>query len=172
MKMDELQSKNDELDLLVKKIDSYDKEIFAESLRGKTIQQLMQEIQEKIASLDNFPRKNRHCVEWFDKYSAKHTELKKKFAEQLETEEGIFKLLQELDQQKQQALEKNFLKLNENFCEIFSRIVPNGWAELRLIKKDQNEESQISHPSQFQDASQLIKIGQQIYKGIKVKVSF
>jgi hypothetical protein len=41
----------------------------------------MAEIQEKMASLDNFPRKNRHCVEWFDKYSSKHSELKKKFAE-------------------------------------------------------------------------------------------
>jgi chromosome segregation ATPase len=67
--------------------------------------------------------------------------------------------LQDLDEQKQQALEKNFLRLNENFCEIFTKIVPHGWAELRLIKKDQVDESQISHPSQFQDGSQLIKIG-------------
>jgi chromosome segregation ATPase len=77
-----------------------------------------------------------------------------------------------MDNQKQQALEKNFIRLNENFCEIFSRIVPHGWAELRLIKKDLGDESQISHPSQFQDSSQVMKIGQQIYKGIKVKVSF
>jgi chromosome segregation ATPase len=52
-----------------------------------------------------------------------------------------------MDNQKQQALEKNFIRLNENFCDIFSRIVPQGWAELRLIKKDLGEESQISHPS-------------------------
>jgi len=62
--------------------------------------------------------------------------------------------------------------LNENFSEIFQKIVPNGWAELRLIKKEQRDESQISHPSQFQESSQQIKIGQQVYKGIKVKVSF
>ena len=41
-----------------------------------------------------------------------------------------------------------------------------------MIKKDQNDESQISHPSQFQEGSQVIKIGLQVYKGIKVKVSF
>ena len=118
------------------------------------------------------PRKNRHCVEWYDKYSTKNKELMKKFAEQVATEEGIMKLLVDMDQQKQQALEKNFMKLNENFCEIFQRLVPNGWAELRLVKKDQGEESQISHPSQFQESSQIIKIGLQLYKGIKVKVSF
>ena len=118
------------------------------------------------------PRKNRHCVEWYDKYSSKHKELLKKFEDQVETEQGILRLLQDMDNQKQQALEKNFIRLNENFCEIFSRIVPHGWAELRLIKKDLGDESQISHPSQFQDSSQVMKIGQQIYKGIKVKVSF
>lgn len=105
------------------------------------------------------PRKNRHCVEWYDKYSSKNKELMKKFAEQIATEEGIMKLLVDMDQQKQQALEKNFMRLNENFCEIFQRLVPNGWAELRLIKKEQGDESQISHPSQFQDSSQIIKIG-------------
>jgi hypothetical protein len=29
------------------------------------------------------------------------------------------KLLVDMDLQKQQALEKNFMRLNENFCEIF-----------------------------------------------------
>jgi hypothetical protein len=33
--------------------------------------------------LDKMPRKNRHCVEWYDKYSAKHRELLKKFEEQI-----------------------------------------------------------------------------------------
>lgn len=50
--------------------------------------------------------------------------------------------------------------------------MPAGWAELRLIKKDQGDDSQISHPSQFQDGSQVVRIGQQVYKGIKVRVSF
>ena len=62
--------------------------------------------------------------------------------------------------------------MNDHFSEIFHRVVPNGYAELRLIKKGQADESQISHPSQFQESSQLVKIGMQIYKGIKVKVSF
>lgn len=97
---------------------------------------MIKEIQEKALELERYPRKNRHCVEWYDKYSSKHQELTKKFVEQVETEESIIKLVQELDEQKQLALEKNFLKLNENFCEIFHRIVPQGWAELRLIKRD------------------------------------
>lgn len=55
----------------------------------------------RARELEKFPRMNRHCVEWFDKYSAKHNELKKKFDDQIETEQGILKLLQDLDSQKQ-----------------------------------------------------------------------
>lgn len=69
------------------------------------------------------------------------------------------KLLSDLDYQKQQALEKNFLKLNDNFLQIFERIVPNGRAELKLVKKEKEDDSQISHPSQFQDPSQVMQIG-------------
>jgi len=69
--------------------------------------------------LERYPRMNRHCVEWFDKYNSKHVELLKKFNDQDETEKGIFRLLQDLDTQKQQALERNFKTLNSNFAEIF-----------------------------------------------------
>ena len=43
-KMDELQSKNDELELQARKIESYDKQLYDESRRNKTVQQLMREI--------------------------------------------------------------------------------------------------------------------------------
>jgi structural maintenance of chromosome 3 (chondroitin sulfate proteoglycan 6) len=148
-KMDDLQNRNEQLELAMKKIETFDLVIYEEAKRGKTVQQLTKDIQEKVVSLDAFPRKNRHCVEWYDKYSAKYTELKKKFEEQIETEQGVLRLLKDLDEQKQQALEKNFVRLSANFCDIFQRIVPTGWAELRLVKKDKAEESQISHPSQF-----------------------
>ena len=72
MKMDELNTKNDEIEIQVRKIESFDREIYEASVKNKTIQQLMREIQEKAAELEKFPRKNRHCVEWYDKYSAKH----------------------------------------------------------------------------------------------------
>jgi hypothetical protein len=39
----------------------------------------VKEIQEKVMELDKMPRKNRHCVEWHEKYSSKHRELSKKF---------------------------------------------------------------------------------------------
>jgi hypothetical protein len=37
LKIDELQNKNDDLELLIKKIDSFDRDIFEESRKNKTI---------------------------------------------------------------------------------------------------------------------------------------
>lgn len=38
-----------------------------------------QEIKARGVELDKFSGKNRYCVEWFDKYSAKYNELNRKF---------------------------------------------------------------------------------------------
>ena len=101
MKIDEFQGKNYELEAQVKRIDSYDKELFEIARKDFNEQSLIQEITQKAKQLDKFPRMNRHCVEWYDKYSAKHLELKAKFEEKVETEQGIFRLLTDVDQQKQ-----------------------------------------------------------------------
>jgi structural maintenance of chromosome 3 (chondroitin sulfate proteoglycan 6) len=82
------------------------------------------------------------------------------------------RLLVDLDQQKEKALERNFKTLATNFTEIFHTIVPEGIAELKLVKDPAADESQISHPSQIKEPSQALKLGTHIYKGIKVKVSF
>ena len=42
--MDELQGKNDELEILMRKIETFDKEIYDYALKNKTIHQLMKEI--------------------------------------------------------------------------------------------------------------------------------
>lgn len=82
-------------------------------------QDLIKEIGLRVASLEKFPRMNKHCVDWFDKYNGKHEALKNKFDEQQETETGIMRLLADLEVQKLQALERNFKNLAQNFSEIF-----------------------------------------------------
>lgn len=70
----------------MRKIQIYDRELYENMLRERNIQKMMQEITNRAKELENFPRMNRHCVEWYDKYSTKHNELKKKFEDQIETE--------------------------------------------------------------------------------------
>lgn len=58
---------------------------------------LIREITEKAKELEKFPRMNRHCVDWYDKYSSKFNDLSLKFNDQEEAEKGIHKLLTDLD---------------------------------------------------------------------------
>lgn len=81
-------------------------------------------------------------------------------------------LLKQLDSQKQKALEESFKELNSRFTETFLQIVPQGHAELKLVKNEASLESQKSMPTQFPDSSQVVQLNQKIYKGIKVKVNF
>ena len=83
LKIDEIQQRNTELEGIVRKIDNnYDRQVYERVQKNFNMKELMQEITKKSQELENFPRMNRHCVDWFDKYSAKHQELKDKFNEQ------------------------------------------------------------------------------------------
>ncbi len=62
--------------------------------------------------------------------------------------------------------------MNENFAQIFSRIVPGGTARLKLVATDVAKESQKSDPSQFPDGTQVFRLAAKSYKGIKVSVAF
>ena len=79
MKIDEVQVKNDELENQLRKVDIYDKDLYENAMRERNLGRLILDITERAKELEKFPRMNRHCVEWYDKYSAKHQDLKKKF---------------------------------------------------------------------------------------------
>ncbi len=72
MKIDEVQVRNDELENMLKKVDIYDKELYENAILDRNLGRLVHEITERAKELEKFPRMNRHCVEWYDKYSAKH----------------------------------------------------------------------------------------------------
>ena len=49
---------------------------------------------------------------------------------------GVKDLLNQLNKQKQNAIEDNFVKLSQNFEACFKQIVPGGSCELKLVKTD------------------------------------
>lgn len=122
--------------------------------------------------LERFPRKNRYSSDWHNKYHSKFIGLQTQAEQVEETERGIKELLDQLDKQKQKALEDNFIKLSEHFDQIFKVIVPEGSTELKLVRTDANEESQKSNPTQMPDPTQMFRINHKNYRGIKVKVNF
>lgn len=129
-------------------------------------------IAELNTQLDAFPRQNKNCVEFYEKYKLKYEELDSKFEQQQKTEEQIAELLVQLRQKKAKSIEENFKILSLNFASIFKSVVKAGSAQLKLVKM-MPADSQQSHPSQFPSIQQdQFTIGDTLYKGIRVLVSF
>lgn len=160
---------------LMEKLGRYKIDTFEEfKLQQLSDNELKKKVHEMSQKLDKFPRKSRHSQEWFEKYAAKYHELQSQAKSLQNTEESISLLLTELDQQKEQALEENFVSLNQHFRETFKKIVDQGSAYLKLVKKttSQVDNTQRSFPSQFIDSSQQMRLNHKVYEAIKVTVSF
>ena len=124
------------------------------------------------AQMEAYPRQNKNCVEFYEKYKLKYEELDSKFEQQQKTEEQIAELLVQLRQKKAKSIEENFKLLSLNFSSIFKSVVKAGSAQLKLVKMVPAD-SQQSHPSQYPDSQQeQFTIGDTLYKGIRVLVSF
>ena len=119
--------------------------------------------------LEAFPRQNKNCIEYYEKYKLKYEELDSKFTQQQRTEDQITELLNALKEKKAKSIEENFKLLSKNFTEIFRDIVKDGTANLKLVKQDLSQQTE---QSQFPDGTQALSIGDSLYKGIKVHVSF
>ena len=110
---------------LITRLGRFDETLFA-SLQSENQSDvsLKKQIHLSAQKLDKFPRKNRHSQEWYEKYHQKYLDLRQQSSQQEQTEEGIQNLLEQLDKQKQKALEENFIELNTNFKNTFRSIVP------------------------------------------------
>ena len=86
-------------------------------------------VHQTTQQLEKFPRKNRHSQEWFEKYHQKYLELKSKSEYCDQTVDSISSLFQEVEQQKQKALERD---IQESQLGLRGDIQANCVSELRF----------------------------------------
>lgn len=175
MKIDELYQINSSLESLMQKVQRFNQDLFKQTRERMQNGQISNSdlrnlIGDQNKLMETFPRQNKNCIEYYEKYNLKYEELESKFTQQEKTENQITKLLNSLKVKKAKSIEENFLLLSRNFSSIFKSIVQGGTAQLKLIKLNQDI-SQQSEPTQFPEGSQL-SIGDSLYKGIRVLVSF
>ena len=159
LKMDELYQVNTSLEGLISKIHRYNQQLYTASSAKLTGGEMSQaELRKEIGALnrllEQYPRQNKNCIEYFEKYKLKYEELDSKFTQQEKTEEQITELLYSLKEKKAKSIEENFKLLSKNFSAIFQSIVKDGSAQLRLVKQVQPDPSQQSDPSQFPAGTQ------------------
>ena len=86
MKIDELYQISSSLESLVAKVQRFNEDLFKECKRkmssGQMTQaELRQQIADKNKELETFPRQNRNCIEYYEKYKLKFEELNSKFTQ-------------------------------------------------------------------------------------------
>jgi FMN-dependent NADH-azoreductase len=57
----------------------YNLALYEEIVKTFSQDQLVDMIRERNLALTEMPRKNKHCIDWFDKYNAKNEELIARF---------------------------------------------------------------------------------------------
>ena len=135
MKIDEIYQMNNNLESLISKIQRYNIDLYKQAMNLDQ-NELRRLIGEKNKQLESFPRQNKNCIEYYEKYKLKFEELDSKFIQQQKTEDQITELLNALKEKKAKSIEENFKLLSKNFTEIFKDIVKDGTAVLKLVKQD------------------------------------
>ena len=179
LKIDELYQAHNAAETRVQGVKRYNQELYAKTVAKLNAGQmthldLRKDIGEMNKQLETFPRQNKNCVEYYEKYSLKYEELDSKFTQQQKTEDQITELLGSLKEKKAKSIEENFKMLSRNFSAIFKSIVKDGSAQLKLVKMIKPDSSQQTNPSQFPAGTQgaQLTIGDNLYRGIRVLVSF
>ena len=155
MKIDELYQINSSLENLMVKVQRYNSDLFKSTQAKMSSKELSQSDLRKLIGdqnkkLETFPRQNKNCIEYYEKYRLKYEELDSKFGSQKKTEKQISELLLALKEKKAKSIEQNFRLMSKNFSTIFQSIVKEGSAQLKLVKL-QHDASQQSEPTQFPD---------------------
>lgn len=88
MKIDDANNRNYDMQHKINNIDSFDKEVYHKYL-GKSEKELIKQITEKVEEINKYPKINIHAVEFYNKYTEKYADLKKKFDEHIQIQNGI-----------------------------------------------------------------------------------
>ena len=139
LKIDELYQVNQSMETIIANLQRFNVDLFtarSSQLMNGTLSQaeLKTMIAELNKELETFPRQNKNCIEYYEKYKLKFEELSSKFSQQHQTEEQISELLLSLKEKKAKSIEDNFKVLSRNFSAIFKSIVKDGSAQLKLVK--------------------------------------
>ena len=78
MKMDELYQMNNNLEMLISKIKRYNTDLYKQSMNLDQ-GELRRLIGVRNKELEAFPRQNKNCIEYYEKYKLKYEELDSKF---------------------------------------------------------------------------------------------
>eukprot|EP00439_Symbiodinium_sp_Y106_P049675 s1600_g6.t1 len=101
--------------------------------------QLLQELSEATRMLQQIQHVNRKAVEQYENFSEQLVDLQGR-KEQIEAgEAAIAEAIQQIDAQKEESVHQALRKVNQNFQQVFSEMVPGGAGQLQVTRQAQGE---------------------------------
>lgn len=101
--------------------------------------QLLQELSEATRMLQQIQHVNRKAVEQYENFSEQLLDLQGR-KEQIEAgEAAIAEAIQQIDAQKEESVHQALRKVNQNFQQVFSEMVPGGVGQLHVTRQAQGE---------------------------------
>ncbi len=131
---------------------------------GLSISALMKQLETINKKLKNYSHVNKKAYDQFVNFSEQRESLLKRKDELDRGAEKVQELIDSLDRQKDEAINRTFRGVSAHFKDVFKELVPLGAGE--LIMKTSNEENV------HDDDTQQKEVQVQSYMGIGVKVRF
>ena len=152
----------------------------------ESMKELEKELEETMKELKKYKHVNKKAKDQYKGFIEQETNLKARKEEIMETQQTIIKLIESLDDKKEEAIERTFKGVSKSFTEIFHKLVPQGSAKLVMIKKPyepeetfvtetqgtQTDMSQTQHENDFLIPLHPQKKKHEVYSGISLKVIF
>ncbi|CAE6436828.1 unnamed protein product [Rhizoctonia solani] len=133
---------------------------------NERIDKLVKRLHNAKENLKKFAHVNKKAFEQYTNFTKQREQFIKRREDLDESANSITELIESLDRQKDEAIERTFKQVSKNFEEVFEKLVPAGRGRLIMQKRldmDQDDDDD-------DDAGQQSSIDN--YTGVSIKVSF
>eukprot|EP00486_Rosalina_sp_Unknown_P000940 CAMPEP_0201568438 /NCGR_PEP_ID=MMETSP0190_2-20130828/9526_1 /ASSEMBLY_ACC=CAM_ASM_000263 /TAXON_ID=37353 /ORGANISM="Rosalina sp." /LENGTH=690 /DNA_ID=CAMNT_0047989565 /DNA_START=15 /DNA_END=2087 /DNA_ORIENTATION=- len=106
--------------------------------RNKTMDVLNKQLKKIKKDLEKYKHVNKKALDQYNSFLKEKNKLNRRNEEQKEDKDHIEKLMDHLDNKKDEAIQKTFSAINTRFRESFKQLVSRGDAKLKLYKRKDN----------------------------------
>lgn len=141
-----------------------------EKFSNKSISELMKTLQDVNKKLKAYSHVNKKAYDQYVNFDQQRDSLLQRKKELDQGATKVAELIQNLDRQKDEAINRTFRDVSKHFKDVFKELVPNGEGEL-ILKTAMDEELEIDNESESSE-----KEGREpdvrLYRGVGIKVRF
>ncbi|GAX16037.1 structural maintenance of chromosome 3 [Fistulifera solaris] len=169
-------SKRDMYARKIQELGSLPKKSELDKVSGKSIQDLMRILEGINKELKKYSHVNKKAFDQYVNFNEQRDQLLKRKEELDQGAEKVKELIESLDRQKDEAINRTFRGVRKHFKEVFKALVPDGAGELIMRTEMDEKVAEIDDDSSDdeENAKSVDKANPDIslYRGIGIKVKF